>query len=92
MKEIYKQIAKEHPDKLPAPFDEIYKLVGFEGLDALINFFGGTQVYIPVHKYLFADCIRKQVAKEHNGKNSRELSRKYNISKRTLSRYLYDAS
>ena len=88
MRKLYKEMVKRNPEYLPRPFDEIYKLLGFEGLKILIEFFGGTRAYIPGHKTMFAECIRINLMREYNSSNYRELCRKYGISASTLYRYV----
>ena len=90
MSELYKKMARRYPEKLPRPFDEIYKRVGYDGIDIFIQFFGGNNTYIPRHKSLFSECIRQEILSSYNGKNRRELCRRFNISNRTFTRYITD--
>jgi hypothetical protein len=87
-KSIYLDVAKKHPEKIMPPFDEVYSRLGFEGLSVVIDIFGGCQTYVPYYKAVLSNCVKHAVGQEYNGKNVRQLCRKYGISERTLFRYL----
>ena len=79
-KEKYENIVTKYPDEIPEPFDGIYKLAGFKALYHLANEFGGSTIYIPKTKAIFRDCLINAIKEEYNGRNVKELARKYDYS------------
>jgi len=80
LKEI---VGNSYNDIMP-PFDSIINIIGFNSLCVLTEQFGGSSIYIPTKKRLFANCIARQIKKEFNGGNYRQLAIKYNLCERTI--------
>ena len=72
LNEIYKEIADE---------------LGIETALSIFRMYHGTQVSFPNH--LFSkEYIRRAIHREFNGKNARQLAKKYNYSERSVWRIL----
>ena len=72
LNEVYKEIADE---------------LGIEAALSIFRMFHGTQVSFPNH--LFSkEYIRRAIHREFNGKNARQLAKKYNYSERSVWRIL----
>ena len=64
--------------------EEYVNLIGMENFILLCRAFGGTSIYIPKEEELLRKEKYCQIEKEFNGKNIKELARKYGISERTV--------
>ena len=72
LNEVYKEIADE---------------LGIEAALSIFRMFHGTQVSFPNH--LFSkEYIRRAIHREFNGKNARQMAKKYNYSERSVWRIL----
>ncbi|MDR1150509.1 MAG: transcriptional regulator [Clostridiales bacterium] len=66
------------------PFDSMLNTIGFKNLCEFSDQFGGSSIYIPTKKRMFNNCISKQILKEFNGGNYRELAKKFGVCERTI--------
>ena len=73
----YERAAAEYPENILNPFYDFYKLAGFKALYFLATEFGGSTMYIPRKKTIFRDCLANIIRAEYNGKNEKELAKKY---------------
>ena len=75
-------------------FNDIYKeisaIMGEEIAVEMYRMYNGQQITFPVHLYN-SERIGQSVAKEFDGTNVRELSRKYDYSEKTIRRMIRDA-
>ena len=75
-------------------FNDIYRelstIMGEEFAIKMHHMYSGQQITFPVHLYN-SERIQQNVAKEFDGTNIRELSRKYNYSEKTIRRMIRDA-
>ena len=76
-KEILKQQHKEYAD-----------LIGIENLIVLSHIFGGTSIYIPKEKELLKNFQHNEIFQEFDGRNIKELAKKYDLSERTIYRII----
>jgi len=83
-KKILEQIVYSYKDELNFPFNEILEKIGFEALYFLVENYGGSSLYLPTTMRMFRSCLAKEILKEFNGDNYRQLSRKYSIPVRSL--------
>jgi len=83
-KDILRNAAILHPKKIMYPYDEIIGLEGFDAICAFSEIFGGTTIYVPYVRKIFAECLVEEAAKEYNGYNLTDLSKKYGFSVRGL--------
>jgi len=87
-KNILREAAILHPDKIMHPYSEIMELCGFEGVCAFAENFGGLTIYVPNVRKIFAGCLVEKIAQEYNGYNARRLAAKYGYSERGLKKML----
>ena len=80
----HKELILRNKDEIPPPYGDLLDMLGFEGLCALSENYGGSLLYVPMEKRLFRPCYAKQIRTEYNGYNMRELCRKYAFSERAL--------
>ena len=72
------------PDDLPAQWQELAASVGLVNLLQLCKLYGGTSLYIPKYDNLIAPAKRRAVAKLFDGKNHKELARRFELSERSV--------
>ena len=87
-KEMYRNLAANHPMGIRAPFDGIYEIAGFDALYAVSTLFGGLTIYVPNHKSLFSGCVCHAMRGEHNGYNTNEIAKKYGYTPRATHRII----
>lgn len=68
-------------------YAKIANLVGVENAKLLFNEYRGQQVTFPVEFYK-KEYIYSEIIAEYNGKNIKELAKKYNYSEHTIRRIL----
>jgi len=83
-KDILRHAALMHPEKILSPYDEMIGMQGFEAICAFSESFGGSTIYVPFVRKIFAECLVEEAAKEYNGYNLSSLSQKYGFSERWL--------
>lgn len=94
MKHLYIKQAVENrikthgAESLGEPFHGLYRLIGYDGIEALCDELGGSQFYVPTLQRVFQQAIIQQVQQEFDGFNHRELSRRYGLSERTIRNYV----
>lgn len=79
-------------DGMPMDCREIANAVGMEGLIALCEAVGGTQIYLPKADTLLASVLPRVIREEYNGYNVQALARKYGVSERTVYNYIQGCS
>ncbi|MBI4822645.1 MAG: hypothetical protein HY805_00215 [Nitrospirae bacterium] len=73
---------------LPEIYQEVARIVGLENAVRLSEIFKGQVVYFPMLESLIRAKRDEAIKREFNGKNYRELARKYGISGKQLIRIL----
>lgn len=71
-------------EQLSGEQKEFAEIVGIEIYNILIENFGGCQIYIPKRETIFKNIRNKEIRKNFNGCNYREIARKYNLSEKTV--------
>jgi len=85
MNENYlKQLAKTYSDQILPPFDSLIKLMGYDALCDLSTIYGGTSIYIPTRKRMFSGCVKKQIIKNFDGHNYKELAKEFGYCERSI--------
>ena len=80
---LLKELATMYSDKILPPYDTFIELLGYDGLCRMSDFFGGSTLYIPTKKRIFSGCFAEAMKKEYNGRNLKELAKKYEVCERT---------
>lgn len=76
---------KELPaDQLPEPYRLVAHEIGMESAMLLANLFQGTGTYFPKLDTLLQDLRNKKIRAEFDGKNYKELARKYDLTERWI--------
>ena len=65
---------------------ELAETIGLEAYRKLIANYGGNPVYIPKAETVLKEIREREIKENFNGKNYRELSKKYGISEMTVRR------
>lgn len=63
---------------------ELIDVVGFHNALKLIEYFGGTAIYIPKWERAFKILRNRRIVAEFDGFNTRELARRYRVSESTV--------
>ncbi|GIM33914.1 Mor transcription activator family protein [Paraclostridium bifermentans] len=65
---------------LPPQFENIAIRVGIDITKVLFEEFGGTSVYFPTEKMIYKEARDREIIKEFNGFNVKEIASKYRMS------------
>ena len=65
---------------LPPQFESIAMKVGIDITKVLFEEFGGTSVYFPTKKMIYKEARDRDIIKEFNGFNVKELASKHKMS------------
>ena len=71
---------------------EIAELIGIENYERLIEWYGGTNIYIPASSTTKRGELSEMLKRQYNGNNAAELGKKYKLSKRTVIRMIMKKS
>ena len=90
MTKAVKLAADMNVSKIPAPYDEIYKVIGYEGFVVLFAYLGGQSLYIPSMRNVLSEAIKTQAAKELEctSYTMEQVAKKYGYSCRYLRKIL----
>lgn len=72
------------PEDLPPQWQELAASLGLANLLQLCKLYGGTSLYIPKYENLIAPAKRRAVGKLFNGRNHKELARRFELSERSI--------
>lgn len=75
-------------ENVPEPYRSYIDMIGLENFQQLIEKYGGTKIYIPKPGLLERIVTDHKIRSEYNGKNISELSRKYDLTRRTIYKIL----
>jgi Mor family transcriptional regulator len=87
-KKTLKDVVLNNPGKVVSPFDGLLGLDAYDAVCALLDFYGGSTVYIPTKRNVFRKCIESAVRREFNGQNFRDLLVKYGYSESHMRKIL----
>ena len=87
-------LEKNMEEKESNLFNTVYREIGAElGLDAAIRIyqmFKGQQITFPIHLF-DSKLIQRNIIREYDGGNIRELAKKYGYSEKTIRRVIKDS-
>lgn len=72
------------PEHIPEDLYWLYELVGMDHFLKIIDTAGGEFLYFPKRSTLERGLRRQAIAREYDGTNLRQLSRKYGLSDRHI--------
>lgn len=67
-------------DDIPDNMLNLVDIVGMESFIEIIKVYGGYTLYIPYYKSLKRQARNREIKKQYNGHNARELSKIYSLS------------
>ncbi|MBB6673002.1 Mor transcription activator family protein [Cohnella nanjingensis] len=68
------------PEDLPDPYNNIALEIGVDQTMKIALRFGGTQVYFPKYDSVLSNARDRQIRKEYDGYNTKELALKFNLT------------
>ena len=87
LQQLRQDTQEEPATHLNPIYAELCNAIGLEKTIDLYFLLGGQQLTFP-QSFFKTSSIKKQIQKEHNGTNVRELSQKYHRSEKTIRRFL----
>lgn len=82
-------------EKDPRLFNEVYReiseIMGVDGAISIYEMYKGQQISFPVHLFS-SKRIHHNIIKEYDGTNTRELSKRYGYSEKTIRRIIKEES
>lgn len=75
-------------DDVPFELHELVEIVGIENFEKVSKYYGGTSIYIPVHRKLSIGTRNREIIRAYNGRNMSELSRKYGLTKKQIKKII----
>jgi len=82
------------PDDVPEPFKRLAGIIGVKAVYTLITLLGGQRIYILKPDAFFKEAVRQRIIQdaEKGSCTHQNLADKYDISCKTVGRYLRDAN
>ena len=74
---------------IPSDIEWLNEIVGDRVLEQIIDYAGGTQIYIPKRRTIERPMRERAILAEYNGSNTKYLARKYDITERTVRKILH---
>lgn len=71
-------------DDIPSQYQYIAEVIGIKNFIRLTELLGGATWYIPQKNSILTEIRNKQLKKEYNGYNIKQLVSKYKISERQI--------
>lgn len=75
---------------LDYPYNLLYDIIGYDGIETICNSIGGTTLYIPSLQHMFKAAIIDQMQKDFNGTNYRDMALSYGLTERTVRNYIVE--
>lgn len=70
--------------QLPGIYSEISSIIGPEAAERLADYFGGQYVYFPTKSTILRSDRDTEIRAAFNGRNTRELARKFALSEQRV--------
>lgn len=67
---------------LPEEYRQVAEIIGMPAYMALVKTFGGGAIYIPKAQCVTRESRNRAIRSEFNGRNYRELAKRYNLTAR----------
>ena len=75
-----RNVAMRFSDEILPPYNKLVCMDSFDFVCAFCDVLSGSCIYVPSVRTVFRGCIEKSAKEEYNGRNVRELMRKYGYS------------
>lgn len=91
MKEVFTDMDKENikNENLNGVYSEVANLLGIEAAQTLHTAFRGQQINFPVNLFT-SEFIGRQIIKEYDGHNVKQLATKYGYSEKWIRKMIKD--
>lgn len=77
-------------EDLPYELHAMVEIIGIKQFEEISKLYGGTTVYIPVHRKVILGERNREIARQYNGKNIAYLRKKYSLADQQIKRILLD--
>ena len=67
-------------EDIPYELHAIAEIVGIKQFEELSKLYGGTTVYIPVHRKVILGDRNREIVRLYNGRNIDQLRKKYSLT------------
>ena len=67
-------------EDVPYNLHNLVKTIGMENFIEITKIYGGTSIYIPMHKQLLLPQRNRQMMEEYNVVNIKKISEKYHLT------------
>jgi Mor family transcriptional regulator len=81
---LEKSVVLKFQDHMQTPGKDFLDIMGYEGLCAFADTYGGSTIYVPLKRSIIRPCVFQAVREEYNGVNAVELVRKYAVPMSTI--------
>ena len=77
-------------EDIPYELHAMAEIVGIKQFEELSKLYGGTTVYIPVHRKVILGDRNREIIRLYNGRNIDQLRKKYSLTGQQIKRILID--
>lgn len=77
-------------EDIPYELHAMAEIVGIKQFEELSKLYGGTTVYIPVHRKVILGDRNREIVRLYNGRNIDQLRKKYSLTGQQIKRILID--
>lgn len=77
-------------EDIPYELHALAEIVGMKNFEEISKLYGGTTVYIPVHRKVVLGERNREIVRQYNGKNVDKLRVKYGITSQQIRKILND--
>lgn len=81
---VIEVIEKQEDKKFSKEMQELIEIIGKKNVSKLMYFYSNTMIYISSIYKIVSESRNRKILDEYNGKNHRELGKKYDMSARTI--------
>ncbi|WP_270301604.1 Mor transcription activator family protein [Terrisporobacter petrolearius] len=75
-------------EDIPYELHALAEIVGMKNFEEISKLYGGTTVYIPVHRKVVLGERNREIVRQYNGKNVDKLRVKYGITSQQIRKIL----
>lgn len=77
-------------EDIPYELHAMAEVIGMKNFEEISKLYGGTTVYIPVHRKVILGERNREIVRLYNGKNIDQLSRRYSLTNQQIKKILTD--
>jgi len=83
---LLRRAAMLHTKEILPPYNAMLDLDGFDAIYTFAEHVGGSTIYVPNIRSIFARCLEREAEQEFTGFNFADLAKKYGFSERHIRR------